>query len=112
MCDLKLELLGSYHWLTESNQVPEQSLWLLSAAAGASYKIDIIEWVPYVALLAGVYTATAEPVSAKAGGPSPFGRTEFGASLALGLDYLLSRNFALGAAVRYHVFFPDPTETQ
>ena len=95
MFDARLELLGSSHNLGGRRTE------VYSASAGIAYKIDIIQWVPYVDLMLGYYGF--------AGGPSPLGHSgEPGASLGLGLDYSLSRSFAMGAQLRYHAFLRDP----
>ncbi len=98
MFDARLELLGSSHVLgTRRTQI-------LSASAGLAYKIDIIQWVPYVDLLVGYYGFS--------GGPSPLGHYgEPGASIGGGLDYSFSRSFAMGGQVRYHAFLRHPPQS-
>jgi len=98
MFDLKLELMDSSHDLGGHRTQ------ILSASAGVVYKIDIIQWVPYVDLMAGYYGFS--------GGPSPLGHyAEPGASIGLGLDYSLSRSFAMGAQFRYHAFLRNPPQS-
>ncbi len=84
MFDARLEFTGSRHPLDDGSHTV-----LYSGAAGIAYKIDVIEWVPYVGLLAGYYS-----YDALSGG--------IGFSTALGLDYAVSRNFGLGVQLRYH----------
>ena len=84
MFDARLEFTGSRHPLDDESHAV-----LYSGAAGLAYKIDVIEWVPYVGLLAGYYS-----YDFRTGG--------IGFSTALGLDYAVSRNFGLGLQLRYH----------
>jgi hypothetical protein len=61
-----------------------------SGAAGIAYTIDIARAVPYVGVLAAGYRlGTLSPLSP-------------GGQLALGLDYQLERNWAVGAQLRLH----------
>ncbi|HEX4335665.1 MAG TPA: hypothetical protein VH062_07095 [Polyangiaceae bacterium] len=94
MFDATVEVLGSHH-------VGSSGTDLLSATAGVAYKLDVFEWIPYVAALAGYY--------GYAGAPGPHGEhgSEFGASVQLGVDYLPMRELALGADVRWHASFHD-----
>lgn len=66
------------------------------ATAGVGYVIDVLEFVPYIGLLGGAYRMD--------GGTLENGIFLPGFALALGLDYQLSRHWALGAAVRQHMF--------
>ncbi len=94
MFDATVEVLGSHHVGGSGTDV-------LSACGGVAYKIDVFEWIPYVAALAGYY--------GYAGAPGPHGEhgSEFGASVQLGVDYLPMRDLALGADVRWHASFHD-----
>lgn len=64
------------------------------ATIGAGYVIDILRWVPYVSLMGGAYRL--------AGGTLPESLFLAGASAGVGLDYQLSRQFAVGVAGRQH----------
>ena len=82
--------------------------WVAGGEVGASYVFDVLRWVPYVGVLVG-----GGPVS---GGP--LGRTKMlpDVVLALGLDYRIDRSWAVGAAVREHMFYTEmstyPSNTQ
>ena len=84
MFDARLEFTGSRHPLDDGSHAV-----LYSGAAGLAYKIDVIEWIPYVGLLAGYYSYD-------------FRQGGIGFSTALGLDYAVSRNLGLGVQLRYH----------
>jgi hypothetical protein len=71
-----------------------KALFAWSAAAGVSYAFEVIEWVPYVGILAGGYLLHGKGAGDTVVAP--------GLQAALGLDYQLSRSFALGLAVRQH----------
>ncbi len=51
--DLKLELLGSYHSYSASSAAPSEHAEPYSAVAGLSYKLDVLQWIPYGAVLVG-----------------------------------------------------------
>jgi len=95
MFDVRLELTGSRH-----EQSDGSSLDLYSATAGITYKIDVIEWIPYAGLLVGYYWLGGENPPPDSGA--------LGISTALGIDYALSRSFALGLQIRYHGNLNDP----
>lgn len=63
--------------------------------AGATYVLDVIQWVPYVGALGTGYMLN--------GGSLDKARGVFGVALAAGLDYQVSRSFAVGGAVRQHL---------
>jgi hypothetical protein len=108
--DAVLELGASHHWLSPPGE-PGDTLQLYSAAAGISYKLDVIEWVPYLEILVGYYAASDAPRRDDRAAPAPFAQNEVGASLGLGLDYAHTRSLGFGAQLRYHLFASDPGET-
>jgi len=69
------------------------------ASAGVGYVIDIIQWVPYIGLLAGGYRLS--------GGTLDNALYLPGLELAVGLDYQLSRSWAIGVAGRQHLLFTE-----
>jgi hypothetical protein len=93
--DLKLELLGSYHTFREDPRLPRQNAEPYSAVAGVSYKLDVLQWIPYGALLVGYqHIAGSLPLA------RPFRHDDALATLVVGLDYALSREWGLGASLR------------
>jgi hypothetical protein len=94
--DAKLEGLGALH------QHDDQRLGLLGVSAGLSYKIDVIQWIPYVGVQVGYYRLTG------AVRPGGLNGHEIGMSVDLGMDYAPIRSFAAGLALRYHGFLSDP----
>lgn len=70
---------------------------LSTGAAGISYVLDVLRWVPYGGVL----------VSGNlfGGGSMPSVEIAPGAQLALGLDYQFSRHVVGGIGLRQHVFF-------
>jgi hypothetical protein len=90
-----------------SNQVTEKggrSL-VTSQAVGITYALDIIQIVPYAGIYAGIYQFT--------GGGLPKTQIKGGAQLALGVDYVYSRDFTFGLELRAHAlpgeFLSSPT---
>jgi hypothetical protein len=64
-------------------------------SAGVGYVIDVLRLVPYIGLLVGGYRLS--------GGTLPDALVLPGAELAVGLDYQLSRHWAVGIAGRQHL---------
>lgn len=64
------------------------------ALAGVGYVIDVLRWVPYFGVLAGGYYLS--------GGTLDSAVVAFGGAAQLGLDYQLSRHWAIGAAGQQH----------
>jgi len=92
--DLKLELLGSSHSYS-SGSSPSEHGQAYSAVAGLSYKLDILQWIPYGAALVGFqHIAGPLPIS------EPFRRDDAIVAVVLGLDYAATRNFGLGVSLR------------
>jgi hypothetical protein len=105
--DLKLELLGSYHAYPGGRPLPSQWAVPYSAAAGLSYKLDVLQWIPYAALLVGAqHVYGALPLGDK------FHRTDALAAVVLGLDYAMTRNFGLGVSLRADMLLSAPSEGQ
>lgn len=97
MFDVGVELHASNHDVSGPDS--NQRTWVYSVAPGATYKLDILSWVPYAGLFAGLYVFD---------GPSPVGRDfDFGASITMGLDYTVTRSFGVGFQARFHFFITD-----
>ena len=64
------------------------------ALVGAGYVIDVLRWVPYFGVLAGGYRLS--------GGTLDKALVIFGAAVQIGLDYQLSRHWAIGLAGQQH----------
>lgn len=64
------------------------------ALAGVGYVIDVLRWVPYFGVLAGGYYLS--------GGTLDSAVLAFGGAVQFGLDYQLSRHWAIGAAGQQH----------
>jgi hypothetical protein len=89
--DVRLELAGS-----RSSLAPE-SAYLYGAKAALAYKIDVIQWIPYVAIAGGYLGVTRRVAPFTLGQPT--------AGLLAGLDYAVSRDFGLGVALSYDYAF-------
>ena len=68
-----------------------------AAWAGFDYAFDVLRVIPWAGAGAGVYFARAESRT----------RLHPGASVAIGADYLLSRDLSIGADVRLHAFVDE-----
>lgn len=89
--DLRVEVAVSRHATT-----PEPAV-LYGAKLALAYKIDVIQWIPYLAVSAG-YLGVTERVA-----PFTLGQPTVG--LLAGLDYAVTRNFGLGIAGSYDYAF-------
>jgi len=89
--DLRLELAGS------RSAVAGDPAYLYGGKLALVYKIDVIQWIPYLGL-AGGYLRVTERVA-------PFTLGQPTAGLVGGLDYVVSRRFALGIAGTYDYAF-------
>ena len=78
---------------------------VFGGSAGATYVVDILQWVPYVGLTVGGYDLVA---NRRCGGPGePLchdGR--FAVAVPFGLDYAVTRDFAVGVAGKYALLIP------
>jgi hypothetical protein len=78
---------------------PRPDIVVLGGSAGVGYVIDILQWVPYVGVMAGGYDVWALDLC---GAPDTrachSGR--LGLSAVGGLDYQINPSFAVGGAVR------------
>ncbi|MET0792049.1 MAG: hypothetical protein ABW061_11060 [Polyangiaceae bacterium] len=93
--DVKLELLGSLNTYTPPLADSSEHAEPWSAVAGLSYKLDVLQWIPYGALLVGY-----QHIGGRLPATEPFRRDDALAAVVLGLDYAATRNFGLGASVR------------
>lgn len=85
----------------DKHMLPAGTLLTWQASAGISYALDIVRIVPFFEAglgALGTVTRTAEGVTQSVGA---------GASLGLGADYLITRRWAVGVAIRYHAFLTD-----
>jgi len=105
--DLKLELLGSTHTYQANAETPSERGGAYSAVAGLSYKLDILQWIPYGALMVG-FQHVAGPLPSS----EPFHRNDALLAAVLGLDYAASRNFGLGVSLRWNVLLSTIGEGQ
>jgi hypothetical protein len=83
-----------------SNQIAKEGKrsYVLSQALGLDYQLDVLQIVPYF----GVYAALYE-----VGGGNVTRQVKLGAQLALGLDYVYSRELVFGIDLRAHALPAD-----
>jgi hypothetical protein len=94
----------------DSKQLNNRPTMIENLGVGVAYTLDVVRWVPYVGLLASAFTLHGGTVDLTFAA---------GATLAVGIDYQLTRgpkHFALGLAVRQHFLLSDivnyPSYTQ
>lgn len=95
MFDVRLTLVGSRNAFEGGTALP------LSATGGLIYKVDIIEWVPYFGVQVGATTLLGDHVAGRA--------AWLEVATPLGIDYALSREFALGLELRPSLLVGDET---
>jgi hypothetical protein len=100
--DAMLEMGGSYH--------PSSERLVAHGAAGVAYVFDVLQWVPYAGLTLGGYYLRAPSPPCMAGPSTSCEGAWLGASIPFGLDYRITRSFAVGAQGRYHLLFLGPSE--
>jgi opacity protein-like surface antigen len=82
-----------------------------SAVVGLAYTLDVLRWVPYGGLFVGAARVAAGEGLGGALGGDAFKRVALDAGVGAGLDYQLTRELAVGAVVRYHRAFTDPSSS-
>ncbi len=90
--DLRLELGGSQQTIKPRNDEERKEplvAELYAARLGLAYKLDVIQWIPYLGVTAGVLGTTAD---------LPLGSLGPCLGLVGGLDYAATRSIGLGIA--------------
>lgn len=85
----------------EDNPLPAGLLTMWQASAGIVYSLDIVRIVPFFEAGIGVLGTI---MKTDAGIERAIGAS---ASLGLGADYLITRRWAVGVAIRYHLLLSD-----
>jgi hypothetical protein len=99
--DARLELLVSQH-ARASAGLPVDRFY--GGKLGVAYKLDVIQWIPYVGVSAG-FLGVVEP-------RAPYRATQATLGLVGGLDYAVARSFGLGVvATADYVLGPTATMT-
>jgi outer membrane protein W len=81
--------------------LPAGLLMTWHASAGIMYSLDIVRIVPYFEASLGVLGVTTRAAG------TVKNEVNVGAEIGLGADYMLSRRWAVGVALRYHAFLTD-----
>jgi hypothetical protein len=92
--DLRLELLGSVQGVAPAGgtdpNAPQLFANVVSAKLGLAYKIDVIQWIPYLGVTAGALNVSGDSTDL------------YGTSATLGLvgglDYAVTRSLGIGVA--------------
>lgn len=80
-----------------------------SAVVGVAYTLDVLRWVPYGGVFVGAARLGAGEGFGGALGGDAYRRIALDVGAGVGLDYQVTRELALGAVVRYHRVFVDPS---
>lgn len=91
---INLRLEGSLHQF--GLPTLQSSITMLGGQLGAEYLVDVLDWIPYVGLVAG-WNYSAVRYGTATG--------QLAVTLPFGLGYRLSPNWSVGAEGRYTLFF-------
>jgi hypothetical protein len=85
---------------------------IFGGAAGVGYVVDILQVVPYVGLMVGPYDVWRVGGACDVPEAPACHSARLSASIPFGLDYTVSRSFAVGIGGRYHLMFfgPNPMD--
>lgn len=99
--DVRLEGRYSRHPLELEGPFGEIDEWrgFVQVEAALAYKIDVLRWVPWLALGAGYFHALEDPLPEQS-----LHRSDALFSTMLGLDYAVTRHFGLGVTGRSALF--------
>jgi hypothetical protein len=84
---------------------PSGDLMSLGGSAGITYVVDVLQWVPYLGMEVGGYDFLLAGTCDGAGEPS-CRRGKIGGGIPFGIDYMVTRSFAIGAAGKYTFLLP------
>lgn len=87
--------------------VPVPAVVLATGAAGVSYVVDVLQWVPYVGALVGVADVIDTSGTCVAAG-APCNSLRLNLEVPFGLDYSISRSVAVGVGGRYQMLLGGP----
>jgi hypothetical protein len=76
---------------------------LTGGGVGVGYVIDVLQWVPYVGVMAGFYDLASFAGSCGTEDAVPCHSGRLNLEVPFGLDYTVSRSFAVGVAGRYQL---------
>lgn len=95
--DVRLDLMAARHGIEQGDAVQA-----FSGSLGLVYKIDVIQWVPWVGVSGGYYVATPSPLP-RAGLPE----ASWLGGVTAGVDYALTRSVGLGVSFREDFLFEE-----
>jgi hypothetical protein len=95
--DARLNVTSSLHELGADHS---RSATLSSGSLGLAYKVDVIEWVPYLGVRAGYFRFGGDLALPYARGGGLIGGMA-------GCDYSFNRDFAAGVEVGYDLLLPE-----
>lgn len=82
---------------------PGSDLLVAGAAVGPAYVLDVLQWVPYFGLLVGANDVWYRGEDCGTADLPPCHAAHLGIGVPVGLDYQVTRSFAIGAQVRYTI---------
>lgn len=103
--DLRLEARLSQHPVTLSRQGVDDRWTFLRSELAIAYKLDILRWVPWIAVGAGGFHSFTEPLPTQ-----DLRRFDGLVSAMFGLDYAVTRSFGLGVVGRSAFLFAGSGE--
>ena len=97
---LALRVTGAFtaHHIDKIGDAPAGTFLAYQAGVGLTYTLDILRLVPFFDVAIGLLGS----VRPRGGGNEV--NNQFGIQLGVGVDYLVTRRFSVGAVVRYHAY--------
>ena len=82
---------------------PSGQLTVAGGSLGIGYVVDVLRWVPYVGATVGAYDQWTSAAVCGAAAGADCHAPRLGLGIPGGLDYQLSRSFAVGVQARYEL---------
>lgn len=99
--DARISWVGARH-----DHGSDRDTTLIRGTLGVVYKLDVIEWVPYLGVCAGYYGLVGDSAAALENAPS-LSRSGGLIGTLLGVDYAFSRGAAVGFELDYDRLLPE-----
>lgn len=87
----------------EAHAYPGARAVLAGGDLGATYIVDVLQWVPYLGVTLGAYDLASYAPGCGTGEAAACHALRLGAGVPFGLDYTISRSLAVGGGGKYQL---------